>query len=233
MKKLLLCLAAALMTTSAVPALAQLKITEVAPWSSGNSPVGADWFEITNTGAAAVNITGWKVDDNSNSFASGVALRGITSIAAGQSVIFIESNASGSNDAAINAGFIDTWFGGAAPVGFAIGNYGGSGIGLGTGGDALNLFNASGTLQASVIFGVSPAGPAFPTFDNAAGLNNTTISQLSAVGVNGAFLAANDFAELGSPGSIATVAAIPEPEIYALMMAGLGLMGFVARKRKI
>ena len=29
-----------------------------------------------------------------------------------------------------------------------------------------------------------------------------------------------------------TVAAIPEPETYALMMAGLGVMGFVARRRK-
>ena len=28
------------------------------------------------------------------------------------------------------------------------------------------------------------------------------------------------------------VPAIPEPETYALMMAGLGAMGFVARRRK-
>lgn len=29
-----------------------------------------------------------------------------------------------------------------------------------------------------------------------------------------------------------TVAAIPEPETYAMMLAGLGLMGFMARRRK-
>jgi hypothetical protein len=29
-----------------------------------------------------------------------------------------------------------------------------------------------------------------------------------------------------------TTAAIPEPETYALMMAGLGVIGFVARRRK-
>jgi len=29
-----------------------------------------------------------------------------------------------------------------------------------------------------------------------------------------------------------TVNAIPEPETYAMMLAGLGLMGFVARRRK-
>ena len=57
-------------------------------------------------------------------------------------------------------------------------------------------------------FGTSPAGPSFPTFDNAAGLNNATISILSAVGVNGAFVAANDSAEIGSPG---TIGAAPAP----------------------
>ena len=39
-----------------------------------------------------------------------------------------------------------------------------------------------GALQAFVSFGASPAGPTFPTFDNGAGLNGTTIAQLSAVG---------------------------------------------------
>ena len=29
-----------------------------------------------------------------------------------------------------------------------------------------------------------------------------------------------------------TMAPIPEPETYAMMLAGLGLMGFVARRRK-
>ena len=30
------------------------------------SPARADWFEVTNTGTTAVDITGWKMDDNSN-----------------------------------------------------------------------------------------------------------------------------------------------------------------------
>src|SRR5262249_15031211 len=39
-----------------------LIISEVAPWSSGNSPVGADWFELSNTGTNNLDITGWKMD---------------------------------------------------------------------------------------------------------------------------------------------------------------------------
>ena len=59
----------ALNITQFVPA-GTLIISEVAPWSSGNSPVGADWFEVTNTGAITVNLTGWRMDDSSPSFAN-------------------------------------------------------------------------------------------------------------------------------------------------------------------
>lgn len=187
MKQSLIGLMAALVAASAIPAHAAIQITEVAPWSSGNSPVGKDWFELTNTGAAAVTLTGWKMDDDSASFASAAALSGITSIAAGESVIC-----------------------------------------LSTGSDAVNIFNNAGVLQASVSFGASPTGT-FATFDNAAGLSGTTISQLSAVGVNGAFVAVNDVNEIGSPGAIA---AVPEADTYAMMLAGLGLIGAALRKRQ-
>ncbi len=43
------------------PSSSSIFITEVAPWSSGNSPVGADWFELTNKGLSAVDITGGKL----------------------------------------------------------------------------------------------------------------------------------------------------------------------------
>ena len=173
-----------------------LIISEVAPWSSGNSPVGADWFEVTNIGTNAVDITGWKMDDNSNSFATSVALSGITSIAPGESVIFIES----STPSTVISAFRNNWFGtGTTTV--QIGTYSGSGVGLSTGGDAVNLFNATGQLQASVSFGASPAGP-YATFNNGAGINNNTISSLSVVGVNGAYIALNSPTEIGSPGTI-------------------------------
>jgi hypothetical protein len=219
-------LAVALLSALAAPAQAAIRITEVAPYASGNTGAyAADWFELTNTGASAVNISGWKVDDNSNSFSAAVALRGITSIAAGQSVIFLESNASGTNDASINAGFLSAWFGASAPASLLIGNYGGSGVGLGTSGDAVNIFDASGAVITRVDFGSSTTGV---TFNNAAGLTNVTISTLSVVGVNGAVLSANG-QEIGSPGSIA---AVPEPQTNVMAVLALGLLGALTLRKK-
>src|SRR5262249_33858367 len=93
--------ALALVLFSSISARAAIIISEVEP--SGSSAVSntynADWFELTNTGASAVNITGWKMDDNSHTFANAVALRGVTSIAPGQTVVFVEGLADGSTDA--------------------------------------------------------------------------------------------------------------------------------------
>ena len=173
-------------------------VTEVAPWSSGNSLVLADWFELTNTGTSAVNISGWKVDDDSNSFASSVLLNGIATINAGESVIFIEG-------ATPNPAFLFNWFGANPPANLRVGNYSGAAIGLSTNGDAVNIFNAAGVKQASVTFGASPVASPFTTFDNAALLQNAAIATQSAVGVNGAFSVVNtqSVTEIGSPGAIA------------------------------
>ncbi len=164
-------------------------ISEVNPSGSSSAYTG-DWFEVTNTGTSAVDITGWKIDDNSNSFAASVLLSGVTSIGAGQSVVFIEGNATN-----VTA-FQTAWFGNNVPNGFTIGTYSGTGVGLSSSGDAVNLFDLNGNLITSVSFGAASASF---TFDNKAALG--TVSTLSAAGVNGGFLSANS-AETGSPGSI-------------------------------
>lgn len=214
-------------TVSAIAALtlssaanAQVWITEVHPSGSGNAPYAADFFEVTNTGSSAVDITGWRFDDNSNSFASAVALTGITSIPAGSSVIFLESAAPATTIAA----FINAWFGGTAPAGFLIGSYSGSGVGLSTAGDAVNIFDSAGARVTGVAFGASTANV---TFDNAAGLGSNTlplptISQLSVAGVNGAFSSTGTPPEVGSPG------VIPTPGVAALLSLG----GLVATRRR-
>jgi hypothetical protein len=230
-----LALAAALVAALAGTAHAQVRITEVAPWSSGQAPISADWFELTNFGSTAVNLTGWKMDDDSYAAATAFALNGVTTLAAGASAVFIEGTA------ATAATFVSAWFPGGVPAGFQIGYYSGSGVGLGTGGDGVSVFDASNVLQAIVRFGASPTASPYATFDNAAGLDAgapifpvanmpITISTLSIAGVNGAFQTSyGTISAIGSPGS---VAAVPEPETWAFLLAGLAASGGLARRRR-
>ena len=217
---------AAMLAVGAVPSQAALIVSEVAPWGSGNSSYAADWFEVTNTGVAAVDVRGWRMDDGSNNFATTVALRGVTSIAAGQSVIFLEGRADGATDAAIDAAFVSAWFGANAPAGLVIGNYGGSGVGLGTGGDGVNLFKADGTRVTGIRFPDSTSSVG-RSFDNASGVENAGVAQLSTIGVNGAFLSF-DGSATGSPGAIA---AVPEPGTWAFLISGLVLLGAAVLRR--
>jgi Lamin Tail Domain/PEP-CTERM motif len=225
MKKSLLSFA--LLSIGLTAGHAQIVISEVDSAGSGTSTYAADWFELTNTGTSAVSIAGWKMDDNSNAFANAVALRDVTSIAAGQSVVFLEGNSSGSNDASIDTAFKAAWFGSNVPANLTLGGYGGSGVGLSQTSDAVNIFNASGTLITRVDFG-APSGTS--TFDNTAGLNNVTLTTASTVGHDGAFTSATG-GEIGSPG-VDTAVATPEPSTYALMLSGLVALVISLRRRK-
>ena len=85
--------------------------------SSGGT---SDWFELTNYGSTAIDITGWKVDDNSFNFATSVLLNGVTSIAPNERVMFCE------NASAAYASTFRTFWGLAADV--QVGTYTGSGL---------------------------------------------------------------------------------------------------------
>jgi hypothetical protein len=218
-------------------ASAAIIISEVDPSgsSSTSNTYNADWFELTNTGLSAQDITGWKIDDNSHAFGSAVALRGVTSIAPGQSVVFVEGSADGTGDTTLDSNFESFWFGNSVPAGFTIGNYGGAGVGLSQTADEVNIYNAGGTEVVGVGFGVSSTGI---SFDNAAGLGNSTqpdtiIAIPSVVGIDGAFSSANVVAgqpnEIGSPG---VIAAVPEPTSFALVCLGAGVIAVSRTARR-
>lgn len=224
-------LAVAALLSMAAFSPAAIVISEVhSTGSSQNSgdlatTYAADFFELYNNGPAAVDITGWKFDDNSYSFAASVALNGVASIPAGGRAIFLESATPTTTIAAFTA----AWFGTNPPANLSVGSYTGSGIGLGSGGDAVNIFDSAGAVQAAVSFGAATLGT---SFDNTAGVTGTgtystaspapAISTLSVAGTNGAFL--SPVGETGSPG-----AAIPEPASLALL--GLGATALLGRRR--
>ena len=131
------------------------------------------------------------MDDNSNAFGNAVALNGVTTLAPGESAIFIEGA-----PAQVTA-FESFWFGASVPAGFQMGFYSGSGVGLSTDGDAVNIFDPLQRRITGVTFGASTAEF---TFDNAAGASGS-ISALSVAGKNGARTVGG---ETGSPGAIKT-----------------------------
>ncbi len=194
---------------------AQLVITEVMA-KSGSGGTN-DWFELTNFGSSSINVSGYKMDDDSNSFGNAVALLGITSIASGESVIFIEGDA-GTDD----TGFKTFW--GTSSV--QVGTYTGSGISFGSGGDAVTIFDSVGNVITGTSFGSATTGASFYYAASIAPAASYTLTNVSATGVAGAFTSVSAVGDIGSPG----VSAVPEPASFALLF-GLGILGIAVTKR--
>ena len=215
-----------LMTTALVAisssALADLRITEVMSSSAGGGSPTGDFFEVTNYGSSAVSMFGWKMDDNSFDITKAVALNGITSIGAGESVIFIES----ALGAAVNS-FKSFWGG---LTGVQVGYYSGSGTGLSSGGDGVILFNAEAAEATRVSFGAATSGKTFFWGYNAAtGATDPSYNGLvSSVGTIGTQVTFTSSGDTGSLGTAIGTAAVPTPGAVAL----LGLAGLVSRRRK-
>ncbi len=204
--------------TAALSSLAPaaIVITEVMSSSahSGGTNNG-DWFEITNTGPTAVDITGWSWDDDSAT--PGVSNFGsLTSIPAGASVIVSEETVGA------EASFKSAW---GIPSTTVV-NLGSTVfVGLGSGGDQVNIFDSSNTLVTGVSFGTATSGYSFEwdTSGNPLGL--------SVIGENGAFQAVSNGqntglgpgVDVGSPGT-----AIPEPA----SLAALGLLTIAGLRRR-
>lgn len=168
--------------------------------SSSGTNGTADWFELTNLGTTDVDITGWKMDDNSFALATAYALNGVTSIPAGKSVIFLESSS-----AVTDIATFKTFWGLNDNV--LIGTYTGSQISLGSGGDGVIIFDATGTEVNRVSFGAATTGSTFYWVYKADFTveTNATISLEGTVsGVTASQItikSANSLNNIGSPGT--------------------------------
>ena len=210
------------LTASAVAALsgsahAYLRITEV--MSSSGTGGTSDWFEVTNYGASAVDMTGFRMDDNSFSFGASVLLNGVSSIAAGESVVFFESTTASPDVSAFKA-----FWGGIPAVQVGFYNGSGAGVSFSSGGDGAVVFNASGTqVTQQATFGAATTGSSF--------YFNLPPANTGAVSVVGTIDTQVTVATAGSPanvGSLGTAIGIPAPGAIAL----IGVAGLVGSRRR-
>ena len=178
-----------------------------------------DWFEVTNVGDAAVNISGYKVDDSSYAFGTALALNGITNIAPGESVVFLEGSSTTVTTFKTNWGL-----GSQTQVGY----YAGSGIGLSSTGDGVTLFDAavnelSGAANSlysagriRISFGAATTSYSFRWSYTTTGEFSGNMETSSFGDIQGAFTSANGCT--GSPGRIVRSAALQftsQPPTYA------------------
>ena len=220
MKKIILIIS--LMAASLTGAQAALIITEVMSSSgTGGTP---DWFEVTNTGTSAVDITNFRFDDNSNDFGRSVPLVGVTSIAAGQSVVFIET----STPVTTIADFRTFWGGSATTA--VIGSYTGAGVSLSSGGDGASIFDTSEVSVAFVSFGAATTGSSFG-YDLASYPNQNGFGGLSVNGSNGAFISANALGNIGSPGVAIFPSEVPEPSRLGFLGLSFIILLFTRSRR--
>lgn len=216
---------AALIIASA--ASAQVAITEF----NSNSDATDDWFELTNGGMSAVDITGWGFDDFPEDVERIAPISGVTSIAPGESVVIIQFD--DESDVPLLdqvQGFRDAW-GGLAGV--QVGSHAGSGLGRD---DGVSIFDASATLVAQEIYFDPSADPEADLhagasvgatnidsaiWDPASGLEDLEFIAPVA-GSLGVFTASDG--GLGSPG------VVPEPSSSLLAIVGLLGLGMFRRK---
>jgi hypothetical protein len=122
-------------------------------------------------------------------------------------------------------------------------------------GTGLGSTFASNLGADNAVFAYSPGSVTTPhqvdffgSFSYDPGLGNLVVDILGPGGMNGSFTTTYDVSRVFSWGNTPTgyvnqgygistqfgtsVAAIPEPETYAMMLAGLGLLGLAARRRK-
>ena len=231
MKKTMLPILTAALLASVASTQAQdlLRITEAMSSSGvGGTP---DWIELTNLGNTAANINGWKMDDSSRLFTSSLVLNGITSIAAGESVVFFETSSANLTNGAWATDLTNfrNFWGGLSGV--QVGSYGGSGAGLSSGSDGVIVFNSSGIEVTNYVsFGAATAGTSFNFVYDATGALTSAANALSVAGEYGATTVSAAWGGTGTPVSnTAGLGVVPEPSSSALL--GLGTLALLVLRR--
>lgn len=203
---------------AATPAQAAIRITEWMYNGLGDGGAG-EYIEVTNTGAAPVDMTGWSFDDNGRT-AGAQSLSAFGTLAPGESAILAEMAA---------ADFRAEW-----GLGAAVKVIGGNSNNLGRS-DEINIYDASSVLVDRLTYGDQDFAGTIRTLNIAGnpgtpaalGANNVALWILSTVGDSfGSTM--NTSGDIGNPGVYGV--AIPEPATVA--MAGAALIAGGGRRRK-
>jgi hypothetical protein len=189
---------------------------------NGNVVIGSNGY-LGGNGTIRGNLTNYGTINPGNSPGT-IYLDGtFTNAAGGKLVLEVASNGNGGyiTDKLVFANTSNLGSLGSAPITFALG----AGVNASSffSSDAfdLNNFFLAGNASSSVSFSQAVSSSVVNTF-----FNNTSFQYTSASNASPVTLGAFEQAEF-----LSSVSAVPEPQEWAMMMVGLGLVGFMARKK--
>ena len=209
-------------------ASAQIRITEWmydgSSYAFNGTNYGGEFFELTNVGSTAIDLAGWKYDDNSRDPLVGLDLSALGALAGGQSAIVTEATA----DA-----FRSFW-----SLGAGVKVLGGNTVNLGRA-DEINLYDAASALVDRLTYTDNATPANGPRTSNVSG--NIALADLNGdlatnatLSVNGdaygsitTGLTVNGSSYIGNPGRYA-----PVPEPASMVALGVGALGLLRRRRK-